>query len=218
MSLLWIQAAWSEEKPGTPAWDEHGHGGETEAERHVRYAHQVAERHGVTASVAHRAIETVTRAFRDESQVPATKFGFTSAPGSRSVDPDLPDAAWDRDSWHRIGVQDVPLHVPIHATQWDVNRTGMEHNLFHPGKLPPSDVERMGHPDVDPRKWNDADNREYYTNPDNHDGPSDVARMIRQTDGSHVVVDGHHRVAVDLLLGKPKTRARVLDVRNLRVD
>ena len=211
MSLLWVQAAWYNAKPWMQEWDEHGHGGEGRDEREQRYIRQIADAHGVDHDTAHRALKHVVNALTGETpwQRPE-EVGFASAPHSGHHE--LPEEIFSDHSWVRAPVHDVPVHE-LHASQTYISPLNVAHNLFHPGHRPPGNDEEFGHPDVrPPKRWSRADEQDEYAETG---GPTDLPRMIRQTDGSHVVTDGHHRVATDMLLGKSHTRARVLDIRDL---
>lgn len=207
MSLLWIQAAWHDAQPGTEEWDEYGHGREDKDQRRERYIRQVQDAHGVDRDTALGAIKAVVGHLRDKHVQP-----FASVPGPmRRVH--LPEEVDFKEAWDSAPVEDVDLHKPVHASQHWLKGRSLAHNLFHPGEVPPSEYEREGHPDEESNRDPDDDDYQYYTGNDN--GPRDLARLIRQTDGSHLVVDGHHRMATDLLLNKRTTKARVLDIRDL---
>jgi hypothetical protein len=219
LSLLWIQAAWHNAKPGTEEWDEHGFGHESREQRRDRYVQHVQDTHGVDRDTALHALQHVTRHLRDDAapQVLATDYGFASAPHFAHDHPEtgIVDSI-SASRWRRAPVRDVPLGTtPVHASQWFITPRNVAHNLFHSGKRPTSyDEEEHGHPDIEPERWSRED-LDYAKEDERESGPTNATRLIRQTDGSLLAVDGHHRLATDLLLRKPTTRARVIDIRDL---
>jgi hypothetical protein len=205
MSLLWIHAAWYHEKPGTEEWGEHGFDHETREQRRDRYLQHIQNAHGVDRESALRAARVV------QSSPNPVEAGFASQPsGTRHP----VRGSEDDGVWANAPIEDVDLSKPVHATQNWLHQRHLFHNLFHPGKKPPSHDPDAGHPDIDPDEDRDEEDEAYWDRNDNGH-PLDLPRMIRQTEGSHVVHDGHHRVAADMLLGKATTRARVLDIRDL---
>lgn len=212
MSLLWIQAAWHDANPDAEDWDEFGYGHETVPERGERYTRRVQDAHGVDRDTALHALRHVSRYLRGNApQGSPVDYGFTTAPryGRNAT---VPEEIFSN-VWAKAPIHDVSLDGRIHASQPFVTHRNIAHNLFHPGKRPSQESdEDLGHPDAEPEAWSDED-------AEDHDfdsyGPTDLPRMIRQTDGSHMVADGHHRVTADLLLGKAKTKARVIDIRDL---
>lgn len=212
MSTLWVQAAWHNAQPGTEEWSEHGFGHETREQRRDRYIQHVQDVHGVDHDTAQRALQHVARHLKgDAPQVSPTEYGFASAPHfGREVH--LPDSIFFGNIWEHAPLHVVRLDRPVHASQWFITPRNVAHNLFHPGKrMSLYDDEDHGHPDIEPTSWDpeEEDDDDFDNN-----GPSDCPRMIRQTDGTHMAIDGHHRLATDMLLRKPKTRARVLDIRD----
>lgn len=207
MSLLWIQAAWHNAQPGTEEWDEHGFGHETREQRRDRYIQRVQDAHGVDRLTALDAIKAVAQHHR------APVRPFTSAP-ERAFGKRLPEEVDFKSAWDAAPVKDIDLRTPIHASQHFLHQRYLAHNLFHPGEIPADSEGHAGHPDAESITDPEDENYEWHTDA-SENGPRDLPRLIRQTDGSHVVIDGHHRMATELLLGKPTTPARVLDVRHL---
>jgi len=205
VTRLWVEASWLTEKPGDDSWDDHGFGHETREQRRDRYVQKVQDIHGVGRDTALNALKAVS------AHLDPVGAGFASQPRhSENVDPTLPKHLLDQEIWARAPIADVDLRHPVHATQGWLKRDQMFHNLFHPGKKPPYDDNLTGHPDVDPDHYRDEDDDAYWDS-DHGDHPA----FIRQTDGSHILLDGHHRVATDMLMGRPTTRGRVLDIRHL---
>jgi hypothetical protein len=208
MSLLWIEAAWYNAKPGTQEWGEHGFGHESREQRRDRYVQHVQQAHGVDRDTALGAIQEIVR----HRSVPVAPFAST--PGKPPSGMRLPEEVDFKEAWDYAPVEHVDLRKPVHASQNFLHQHYLEHNLFHPGEVPPREREEVGHPDASSN--DDPDDEDYQWHTDaSENGPRDLPRLIRQTDGSHVVVDGHHRMATELLLNKPTTQARVLDIRHL---
>ena len=207
MTLLWITGAWHDTRPGDDEWDEYGYGYETMPERRERYIRRVQDVHGVDRDTALGAIKAVVGHLRDK---PVQPFASVPSPIRRRR---LPEEVDFKEAWDNAPVEDVDLHQPVHASQHWLKGKMLAHNLFHPGEVPAEYDERVGHPDEEPNRNPDSEDYEYYTENDN--GPRDLPRLIRQTDGSYVIGDGHHRMATELLLNKHTTKARVLDIRHL---
>ena len=210
MSLLWLQAAWHDAKPGTEEWDEYGHGHESADQRRERYIRRVQDVHGVDRDTALGAIKVVAGYARGQTIQPFSSIPRQIGRNGR----DLPEEVDFKSAWDHAPVHDVDLRKPVHASQNFLHSHYLAHNLFHPGEVPPSHQDEVGHPDAMSNEDPDDEDYQWHTD-DSENGPRDLPRLIRQTDGSHVVVDGHHRMATELLLRKPTTKARVLDVRHL---
>lgn len=214
MSLLWVQAAWHDAQPGTEEWDEHGYGHESRDERRERYLQQVQTAHGVDRDTAHEAISRVARAMRGGGRLSPVDAGFASQPAPPRKGVDLPEEVDFKDAWDRAPVRHIDLSRGVHASQTFLHPRYLAHNLFHPGEVPPNEGDMVGHPDE--LSNDDPEDEDYQWHTDaSENGPRDLPRVIRQTDGSYVVADGHHRLATELMLGKRTTAARELDVRHL---
>lgn len=206
MSGLWTEASWLTEKPGDDGWEDHGFGHETREQRRDRYVQKVQDVHGVDHNTALNVLKAVSK------NLDPVGAGFATQPQHSydKVHQQLPKGYIDHDTWDRAPILDVDLRHPVHATQNWLKRDQMFHNLFHPGKKPPDEPDLMGHPDVDPDDHRDSEEDDAYWDSRHGDQPA----FIRQTDGSHVLIDGHHRVATDMLLGRPTSRGRVVDIRH----
>lgn len=216
MSLLWTQAM--------PWWNnevEHEYEEDLRApeeslrDRGKRYRQQVVDKHGVAPEIAQKAIQRVVKGLsQDETWGDPTHYGFASStrqPLSHLVDPDKASKLYRPDTWNHLPVQSVSLRdEPIHASQDFVRHRGIAHNLFHPGKQAPLD-EEQGDPDYDPA-WDHDDSA--WESEDEHEHTK-YPRFLRMNSGKMYAVDGHHRIATDLLLGKPHTYGRVVHEKDL---
>lgn len=201
MSLLWVTAM--------PWWN-----GEEEHEyeeglrdpeeplksRGQRYKARVMHNHEVDGPTAQHAIQHVVRHLMDDAiYKDPTEYGFASS--SRALDHwpvDVQQRLMDAHTWKGRQPQEVDLTEPIHASQEFIRPDSVAHNLFHPGKRQPDyDDEAVGDPDYDPDDYRDEPEGE----PQDHSVHSQVYFM-RRNNGRMDVVDGHHRVATNLLLGK----------------
>lgn len=214
MSLLWVEAAWAEwydTHPDDPGWGIFGHGHETPNERDRRYIHQIAKVHRVHPAYAQQAFHIVRGALaRGRETMRPTDLGFKSEP-----EPDDDNRAPRIFSEHQVW-GDAPIKTVstgrLHATQHKLATDVLAHNLFHPRRELGGNF--IGHPEIKPNP--DSQRRPQYVDPRLADVPTDLPRLIRQTDGSHLVYDGHHRLAAGWLLGKQRTSARVIDIRQIR--
>lgn len=219
MSLLWTEA--SHHKISMPWWNnerEFEHEGDDEyplrdpseslRDRGQRYKQRVMENHGVGASVAQGAIQHVVKHLEDDSaSKDPTEYGFASS--SRAHDhwgPEMGMRLMDPHTWKGRVPQQVDLTEPIHASQDFVRPSSVAHNLFHPGKKQPeAEDEAVGDPDYDPDDTREEDESDH----GGEDHHSQVYFM-RRNSGRMEVVDGHHRVATNLLLGKKKMQGVVI--------
>lgn len=225
MTLLWFQAT---EHTAMPWWNnerEHEYEGDDEyplrdpeeslRQRGQRYKQQVMDNHGVTGPVAQKAIQHVVKKLKDNTVWDnPSRYGFTTTtnkPLSHLVSLDASTRIHQASTWRDVPVQHVPLdRENIHATQDFVRPSSIAHNLFHPGKHQTWDDEAVGDPDYDPA--DDHDNSE-----DDHEDNQHTShpRFVKMNDGRMMTLDGHHRVATDLLLGKTHTQGRVVHERDL---
>lgn len=208
MSLLWVTAMpwWNGEEP-----HEYEEGLRDPEEpllsRGQRYKAQVMHNHGVDGPTAQHAIQHVVRHLMDDAiYKDPTEYGFASS--GRSMDhwdPDVAHRLMDPHTWKGRKPQQVDLTEPIHASQEFIRPPSVAHNLFHPGKRQPSfDDEAVGDPDYDPDEHRYEDDGDY-EDPDHQREQNAIHSQVyfmRRNNGRMEVVDGHHRVATNLLLGK----------------
>lgn len=208
MSLTWAQAAHQADW-----WTARQRGDVTAYKRHVQ---QIADAHGVSPVKARHAYVAVADAMRrGEYGHKATRFGFASQPGTDAhgdTEMRIPDDHDIHDyegpaRWGHLDTQDVNLRHGVHATQEGITPRMVAHNLFHPGKLMPTERHNVGNPDYDPDE-EDASSRAHADGVEMH---SDQSRFYRPEHGPTYTADGHHRVAADLLLGKTHTKGLVWD-------
>jgi hypothetical protein len=210
MSLLWVRTAAAE-------WYKARNTADMAAMK--RHRQQIMDAHGVKDYQAGIALRPVYQSLSRHKigQINAKDAGFASSPRQDSEGNDV--LPWSDDhplneheNWHKIPVTDVPLRGPVHATQDGVGASLVAHNLFHPGKLPPTEwpgqegTKGLGDPDVDPDTHDHAERAENV----GADEASKVPRFYRKNGQLHVA-DGHHQVAAALLLKKPHIQGRVWD-------
>lgn len=218
VSLLWTQAA---PKTAMPWWNgerEFEYEGDDEyplrdpseplRERGQRYKQHVMDNHGVDGPTAQKAIQHVVRHL-DEDHIwkDPTEYGFASSSRAHDHWPmDVQMRLMDPHTWKGRKPQEVDLTEPIHASQDFVRPSSVAHNLFHPGKRQPDyDEDAVGDPDYDPDLAREDDV------PESEDhGLHSQVYFMRRNNGRMDVVDGHHRVATNLLLGKKKMQGVVI--------
>ncbi|MGN6635999.1 MAG: GNAT family N-acetyltransferase, partial [Oryzihumus sp.] len=197
--------------------------GETEEDltrRRGQYVQQVADAHHVSPAAAHRVIAQVAGDLdSDKAFTDGRKYGFASEPhGHRDVFSEQQiKHLMTPELWHGVPVTQVPTEG-IHATQnWLRPRT-LAHNLFHPGKKLGQVDDEEGHPDFDPddlpREEEDYDDIDEGSRPRPDLG--EHVRYMRREDGRMQLLDGHHRAAIDIALGKKTTPGTVIDEAKLR--
>lgn len=222
MALLWSQAAsheamswWNNERDHEYEGDDEyplRDPSETLKQRGQRYKQQVVEKHGVHPDVAQKAIQHVVGHLQGDSPWrDPTEYGFAS---SRRVDtafpPHVEARLIDPHTWKDKKPQEVDLTEPIHASQEFVRPSSVAHNLFHPGQKQPQHTdEAVGDPDYDPRDDDYDDGEGEPEDSGGHDHSR--AYFLRRTNGEMHVVDGHHRVGTNLLLGKKSMTGVVLN-------
>ncbi|MBZ5712750.1 hypothetical protein [Nannocystis pusilla] len=185
---------------------------ETWEQREQRLARRVSEAHGVTHEVAAGALRRVIAGLRSGvARFEATEYGFASAADRSSALLDSP-AGMERlraaETWSWRPLEEVDLAGPLHAIQTHIRHSLVAHNLFHPDKKPALRDEVIGDPDYDPLRdlaaveatWPEPREYEFLRHP----------CFWRTRHGQVMVVDGHHRVATDLLLAKTFILGRVL--------
>ncbi len=185
------------------------------ATRRSRYVKQIAHAHGVGEKVAQGALRHV---YSDISQgtvfASPVDYGFASQshlPYSHRVEGKLKDPA----TWAGKEPQDVSLREPVHASQTFIRPHSVAHNLFHPGKPQPIYDETVGDPDHDPDWDRDGMDEEEGDETPEEKALGEVPRFMRRSSGRLDQVDGHHRTAADMLLGKSHTRGVVIHERDL---
>lgn len=224
MSLLWRTAAWwnndrdyeYEGDDEYPLRDPNEH----PKDRGQRYVSQIVDRHNVTRGAAEKALKHVLQ-HHDHSTIfkSPEDYGFASSANQMShYSGDMIEKLMDPATWQGRKVQQVALHQPLHATQNFIRPKSIAHNLFHPGKKQPEYEEgAVGDPDVDPNDMQ-SDEDEWYEEggetPEQRELHKNVFFMKRHN-GRMEVVDGHHRVAADMLLGKSHTPGIVIHEREL---
>jgi hypothetical protein len=186
--------------------------------RRNRYIKHISDAHGVDDKAATNALKHVFNQGLGGGFGDPKDYGFASSANQMTHYPhSMRKKLMDPKTWAGKQAEDIPLHQEIHASQNFIRPDSVAHNLFHPGKRQASEDRAVGDPDYDPSWDEDAHHEE--------DGESEstpeeralhgTARFMRRNNGSLEVVDGHHRVASDMLLGKPHTRGVVLHERDL---
>jgi hypothetical protein len=214
VSLLWKSAAWWNTDPDDV--DEYEEGlrdpEETGKERGQRYVSHVVDRHNVSRTQAQTALRHVMRHHDSDaiSQSPMD-YGFASAGNQMGhYSPAMTRKLMDPKTWEGRPVQQVPLDQPLHASQNFIRPKSIAHNLFHPGKRQPDyQDEAVGDPDHDPDWDRDEEESSEGESPQERELHKNVFFMKRKS-GRMEVVDGHHRVATDMLLGKSHTPGIVI--------
>lgn len=221
MSLLWVTAMpwWNGEA------EEHEEDlrpeGETLKQRGQRYKQMVVDNHGVRPEVAQKAVKRVIKHLDGDSiWRDPTEYGFArpraTIPAQLLDTPEGAQKIYRSEIWNAKKVESVPLdQEPIHATQTHVKHTSVAHNLFHPGKKQPSEEVHQGDPDYNPAHDVDDDG-DWGLTPERKQRvmqeleATKHPRFLKTNDGSLHLIDGHHRVATDMLLGKRQTYGRVV--------
>jgi hypothetical protein len=227
MSLLWRTAAWWSRDPDEMHEYEEGLRDPEEPgkARGQRYVSQVVDRHNVDRGAAEKAIKHVLQHHQEGNDVGASpeEYGFaTSAAQWKHYPMEMTQKLMDPKTWRGKKVEQVPLDQPIHATQNFIHPRAVAHNLFHPGKRTAEEGEAIGDPDYDPnwdseqREESDRESdREFGLSPEERELRKNVFFMKRKS-GRMEVVDGHHRVATDMLLGKSHTPGIVIHEKEIR--
>lgn len=189
---------------------------ETPIARRNRFIKHISDAHGVDEKAATGALKhVITRGLGGFDD--PTSYGFASSANQMThYSHSTRQKLMDPKTWAGKQEEDIPLHQEIHASQNFIRPDSVAHNLFHPGKREPQD-EAVGDPDYDP-SWDENlhhDEDEASSETPEQRALHGTARFMRRTNGSLEVVDGHHRVAADMLLGKSHTRGVVLHERDL---
>lgn len=210
MSLTWTQAAnqgkW---------WMSRPTGDVNTYNRHVQ---QIMNAHGVSrdqAQIAHGKLSDMLQ--RGQYGHRPTAFGFASTPRTDAqgfMETHIPDDHDMKDyegptRWGHLDTQKVDLSRGVHSTQQEMDPHVVAHNLFHPGKLMPTEKHNIGNPDFNPDE-EDAASRAHA---DGVEVNSDRSRFYQPqgASGPTYAADGHHRIAADLLLGKKHADGLVWD-------
>lgn len=227
MSLLWATAmAWWTGEPDREyereeyARPEGGYGplrdpAETHRQRWDRHVSRIVDRHNVPRENAEEALRAVVPHLRSGAVfVQPGEYGFAS---SNKQEEKWSSAQYKHlqnpETWRHKPVEQVPTDDYIRATQDFVRPSSVAHNLFHPGHYEPGEDEPIGDPDYSP-DW-DQPEEDRYRGTDEDSVLNGTAKFLRHRDGSHSLLDGHHRVSADLLLGKSHTPGQVMDEREL---
>ncbi|MFE0490215.1 hypothetical protein [Streptomyces griseoaurantiacus] len=187
---------------------------ESQADRMARYRKHIAAAHGVDEAAAGGALNHVLERMGKGMGRPED-YGFSSsAHSNRSYRQHTREKLWTPDRWNDRPEAEVSLHQPLHATQHYIRPEGVAHNLFHPGSRPAEWNE--GDPDYAPHRDEDL----WHENDEDSGVTDDHLRMFGRTRflqrrNRLEVVDGHHRVAADMLLGKRTTPGVVVHERDL---
>lgn len=230
MSLLWKTAmAWHDDDRSDED-SEHSHRDERPYhERRKGYVDHISSVHDIHPDQAENALGAVEDGLnRGQHMGHSTDYGFTQYHDlDKRTDHPFPEhvkkAVHNADNWRKgAQVEDVPLHQ-MHATQSWVRHGGVAHNLFHPGQRSPWEDGVEGDPDYDPewdedswheedeaRKNDKSDPHVHYDSKSDHHGVSHLPRVYRNEHGEQWAMDGHHRLAAEMALSKPRTKALVL--------
>lgn len=185
--------------------------------RRNRYIKHISDAHGVDEKAATGALKHVFHSI-DSVFAGPEDYGFASSANQNHHYPlDTAHKLMDPKTWEGHHEEHVDLRQPIHATQNFIKPDAVAHNLFHPGKRTASDGDAVGDPDYDPHWDSDFHHEE---DEESDSTPEEralhgTARFMRRHNGRMEVVDGHHRVAADMLLGKTHTRGKVIHERDL---
>jgi hypothetical protein len=185
--------------------------------RRNRYVSQIVDRHNVTRKAAFGAMMHVAGHLEDNYATGhPTDYGFASAPAfSRDhYGHEMTRRLQDPETWRNRPVEQVPTDE-IHASQHFIRPQSVAHNLFWPGHRQPLSDDETGDPDIEPEaephdiedddEYSSADERELHRN----------AKFLTRHDGRIELVDGHHRVGADMILGKKTTPGQMIHEREL---
>lgn len=227
MSYLWMDAAAAQRTAGW--WNdraefEHERGeysvrnpAEKLRARRNRYVSQIVDRHNVTRTAAREAMMHVAGHLEDNYATHhPTEYGFASAPpfARDHYSHEMTGRLMDPETWRHRPVEQVPTDE-IHASQHFIRPHSVAHNLFWPGHRQPISEEETGDPDIEPEpeepdieddyEYESADERELHRN----------AKFLERANGRIECVDGHHRAAADMILGKKTTPGQLITEREL---
>lgn len=224
MSLLWTQAM---------SWHNDDRSDEDEELKEFRDTRPYHERrpglvdhisfvHDVPRHAADEALSQVEHGLskRERTGRPSrlghtTDYGFYQHFPLSDHKPDLHEHLRDARNWKHAEVDHIPTDE-IRSTQSWVRHNGVAHNLFHPGLRTPYQEGIEGDPDYDPELdedvWHEDDHNRDELNKENPESAheTNLPKFYRDEHGAHYTLDGHHRVAADLILGKSHIEGRVL--------
>lgn len=229
MALLWADAAAHQLADRTAAWwnseREHEYEGDDEyplrdpsepvAARRKRYISQIVDRHNVPRENAEHALRHVYgHLSQDHFMGQPVDYGFASQSREYLNYPAHTFAKLqDPATWKGRPVVPVATHE-LHATQDFLRHGGVAHNLFWPGHRQPVDEDAEGDPDYEPESEQERGEDDEYKDPEQRELHR-TAKVLVHRNGSRSVLDGHHRVAADILLGKNTTPAQEIHEREL---
>jgi hypothetical protein len=234
VSLLWRDAA--EHQIAAAWWNEHRdmeHEGDEEyplrtdklKARRNRYVSQIVDRHNVSRKAAFGAMMHVADHLdSDYATHHPSDYGFASAPrfGRDHYSHEMTKRLQDPETWRHRPVEQIPTDE-IHATQSFIRPSSVAHNLFWPGHRQPISDDETGDPDVEPEPepHDVTEDYEYHSSDRSPQESADQrelhrhAKFVERHDGRIELADGHHRVAADMLLGKPTTPGQIIHEREL---
>ncbi|MFF7198177.1 hypothetical protein ACFZAM_31275 [Streptomyces sp. NPDC008079] len=201
MSLIWSYIG--RMPPVTATWHDYSNPSGGYAQHAERLKKQVSDGHGIPGYAAGAGLRTLRDHLRADSDR-ASDYGFATG-YEHSDSGSYPHELLNHKAWHRMEPEKVSLRQPIHASQYEMDANSVAHNIFHPGKPHPADWDEIGNPDHDPTQ----DSMPVPTHV-----RTDLPRLYRNEQGQMHVVDGHHRLAADMLLKKSHTQALVWDAKN----
>jgi hypothetical protein len=234
MSTLWraaaaaqLTGAWHNSSPDDLD-EETGRAGESMPDRRKRYISMIVDRHNVSRPAATRALKHVYQGLSGDSPFdsirhydPHERIRSVGGQGNRDYYSHHEyETLNNPKTWAGRKVEQVPLDSGVHASQPWVRPKSMAHNLFHPGQREHPEEELVGDPDFGP-----DNDRDMYGDEEEEGGSEltaeqralhNVPKFVRRPDGSHEIVDGHHRAVTDALLGKKHTPGHVISQGELR--
>lgn len=212
MSLLWTRAmAWHDDDRSTDPE-------EVEADRDTRPYHQrrpelvkhIALVHDVPEHAAGKALGVVERHLSSPGAIFANPrdYGFNGHVDSEHLDNDHPGLMTNlrnHRAWRGMEPEKVPAHKIVATQSW-VRPSGIAHNLFHKGEKQPIYDTVEGDPDYDPNWDSDAHGEDEHWREKDAPGSTMLgkhARFFHDTaKDRYYLLDGHHRIGTDMLLGK----------------
>jgi GNAT superfamily N-acetyltransferase/ribosomal protein L37AE/L43A len=193
------ESAWN-----TPEWEETDEQVRDPSEsldaRRDRHIDRISELHDIGRRRAAQVYDVVAHDSATKSHVDPRDYGFHKS--HLGGDPLTPQ------EWHETSPETIDLTKhKLHTVQSWLSPAGVAHKLFHPeGRYPEEDERFVGDPDHDPDEGHDDEGWGHQD--DDQRPPGDYARVIHHQ-GRYHVINGNHRLAVDLLTGQPHAMARV---------
>ncbi|MFF7198176.1 hypothetical protein ACFZAM_31270 [Streptomyces sp. NPDC008079] len=192
---------------------------ESMAQRRSRYISHVADAHHVDEKAATGALRHIVGHISSGSLFTSpTDHGFASdSDQAHHYSLSMSRKLMDPKTWEGRKPENIDLRQPLHATQNFIRPDSVAHNLFHPGSHEPTERSAVGDPDYKP-SWDDDSREESESGSEStpeEKALHNTARFMRRHNGRLEVVDGHHRVAADMLLGKTHTRGVMIHERDL---